>query len=269
MNKLDPQSYITHSPTIVGLSDVSIVGSNGGVFFSHTLFIRWSVIGRTVDKNLSGDIIIDRSTLLGKLRPQMINIPIDGYGQWINVDDTHPYELTARVSSLDKGLKTKLEILEYISETIYEYEPQYMSSQSSPSQVAPTDPALLTALAAIATNTAATNTSVNAVADAPKPTVNTLTSISPSLTMDAVSNKIHTADVKCRELIISNNSNSTTYKVTTQNTQNATYAATVVYVGNTIPPGGTLIISDPMCRGDFWAIGSGSGTITVAKAAIQ
>lgn len=222
----------------------------------------------TFDRSVQASLSIKQKCLLpfGQLAPLIHSVPlsVEGYYTAISIRIDLPSELEL---SLPDGTGSATVIIQY------EHTPPInnyfnMSSQFSPPGTPPTDPALLATLATIAANTASTNASVNAVADAPKLTVNTLVTITPSLTMDAVSNKIHAADPKCRELIISNNSSSATFKVVSQNTTGAAFASITAFIGNPIPPGGSLVIDDPMCRGDFWAIGSGSGSITIAKAGI-
>jgi hypothetical protein len=193
----------------------------------------------------------------GELTPIIHTIPssVEGYYQLVPVRIDLPFELELSVPPIGSSA---LVTIRYEPD-IYPIFAPIMSGQSNSSSTT-TDPALLAALNAVAASTAATTAAVQASDDNALTYVDTQVEVSlPTATFVVANNQnsIHSADIKARELIIANNNNSGNIKIVIVPPQDGTaYAAITNIVGNPIEKGGNMVLSDPMCRGAVYAIGS-------------
>jgi hypothetical protein len=305
--KYDPNNYLKHQ-TIPIIQDNHKINESFGSSLLRIKWWGTGITKILPLPDLIGTFRIHQTTPFGDLEPEEYQVKISDskkiYVQFLTIrrpdfkyriEVLHPVGIT----------RSHLEIWEY-NHIDYLAPLGNMSGQSNPVQVTTTsDPAVAAALQQLTANTAATNTALQqlttttaagnqsqaaaftqlgqgqaAMTGAIMATNEDLTPyestqyevIIPSATFMAAAsnnNKIHSVDPKSRELVISNNNAAGNIKLTlVAPNDGASYASITNLLGTPITPGGSFVISDPMCRDEVFAICSAPNLkIAVSKAA--
>jgi hypothetical protein len=234
------------------------------VFFWH----RIDSSNLAKDAIVSGRIRVKEKTPLGAKKPALFDLDIapsqqSNFVQFLYYPVDFAYTIEAlNHENVSRSIIEIWEFLPSITTSIYP-----MSGQFNPSG---TDPALAAAMQAVVTasqaSAAASAATTAAVVASDENNLNYDNIVSefvlPNTTVfnsQNNQNRVLAADRNCREIIIANNNLSGSVKITSEPPADNTPYAAIISIGNPIAPGGQIVLNDPTCRDNIFAVGSVNG----------